>query len=413
MVRRVVVTGLGCVTPLGTGVQKTWDALCRGTPGIEKIARFDPGRLETQIAGEVKDFEAESFIPKKDTKRMDLFTQYAVACAVMALDDAGFRVTADNAGRVGVIVGVGLGGLPTLEKYHRILLDEGPDRVSPFFIPMLIGNMAAGQVSIRFGTKGPNICTTTACSSGSHAVGDSFRIIQRGDADLMIAGGAESTITPLAIAGFNSMKALSKRNNEPHRASRPFDRDRDGFVMAEGAGIVILEALDHARARKARIYAEIIGYGANSDAYHMATPSPEGEGAARCMSLTLADAGVSPEAVDYINAHGTSTYYNDLYETQAIKKVFGAHAKKVCVSSTKSMTGHLLGAAGGVEAVISVLAIHHGIVPPTVNYDIPDPDCDLDYVPNTARTKAVDVALSNSFGFGSTNACLLFKKFVG
>ena len=411
MGRRVVVTGLGLVTPLGTGVEKTWKALCEGASGIDRISRFDPSNLETQCAGEVRDFDPEAFISKRDAKKMDLFIQYALASAVMAINDSGFAVTPENAQRVGVIVGVGIGGLPIIEKFHRVLLEEGPDRISPFFIPMIIGNMASGQISMRFGTLGPNSCTTTACSSGSHAIGDSFRIIQRGDADVMFAGGAESTITPLAIAGFNSMKALSKRNSEPSKASRPFDKDRDGFVVAEGAGIVILESLDHAQGRKAHIYAEIIGYGANSDAYHMTAPSPGGEGAARCMDLALKDARVRPEEVDYINAHGTSTYYNDLYETQAIKKVFGSHAKKLAVSSTKSMTGHLLGAAGGVEAVFTVLALHHGIIPPTINYEFPDPECDLDYVPNTARKAEISVALSNSFGFGGANACLLFRRF--
>ncbi len=409
--RRVVITGLGLVTPLGTGVEKTWDALCAGRSGVERITRFDPADVDTKIAGEVRDFNPEEFIPKKDAKRMDLFTQFAVASAVMAMDDAGIRVTPDIAGAIGVIVGVGLGGLPVIEKYHRIIMEEGPNRISPFFIPIIIGNMAAGQISIRFGIKGPNLCTTTACSSGSHAIGESFRIVQRGDADAMIAGGAESTITPLAVAGFNSMKALSKRNDDPHRASRPFDKERDGFIMAEGAGIVVLEALDRALARRARIYAEIIGYSATSDAYHMTAPSPDGAGAANCMTLALRDAGIGPEAVDYINAHGTSTQYNDLYETAAIKRVFGSHARTLAVSSTKSMTGHLLGAAGGVEAVFSALTIHRGVIPPTINYEHPDPECDLDYVPNGARRREVGVVLSNSFGFGGTNACLLFRKY--
>jgi len=410
--RRVVVTGLGLVTPLGTGVKKNWDALCEGVSGIERISRFDTKGLETQIAGEVRDFNPDAFIPRRDSKKMDLFIQYALASAVMAVDDSGLRITAENAEKVGVIVGVGLGGLSNIEKYHKIILNDRRGRVSPFFIPMIIGNMAAGQVSIRFGTRGPNICITTACSSGSHAIGDSLRIIQRGDADVMIAGGAETTITPLAIAGFNAMKALSKRNKEPHKASRPFDRERDGFVMAEGAGVLILEELDHALSRGSKIYAEISGYGANSDAYHMAAPSPEGEGAARCMALALKDAGARPEDVDYINAHGTSTYYNDICETQAIKKVFGGHSKRLAVSSTKSMTGHLLGAAGGVAAVFTVLTIQNGIIPPTINYEFPDPECDLDYVPNKMRSQEVKTALSNSFGFGGTNACLLFKKFM-
>lgn len=343
---------------------------------------------------------------------MDIFIQYAMAAAVQAMEDSGLKITPSNAERVGVVVGAGLGGLTTIEAFHKVLLERGPGRISPFFIPMLIVNEAPGQISMRFGAKGPNTSAVTACATGNHNIGDAWRIIQRGEADAIIAGGVESTITPLAVSGFNAMKALSTRNQEPEKASRPFDKDRDGFVMGEGAGILVMEELNHALERGARIYAEMAGYGMTGDAYHITAPSPDGEGAARCMQLTLASGGILPEQVDYINAHGTSTYYNDLYETVAIKTVFKEHAKKLAISSTKSMTGHLLGGAGGVEAVFTILTLHHGIIPPTINYEVRDPDCDLDYVPNTARKADVRVAMTNSFGFGGTNAVLAFKKYA-
>lgn len=409
--RRVVVTGIGLVTPIGIGVENVWKNLISGRSGIGRITRFDPSSLATQIAGEVKDFNPEQFIEKKEIKKMDTFIQYAIAAAKIAMEDSGIAINGVRPERVGVVVGAGLGGLPGIEKYHRILIEEGPKRISPFFIPMVIANLAAGQISIIFGAKGPNSSTSTACAAGAHAIGDSAKYIQLGYADVMIAGGAESTITPLAIAGFNSMKALSTRNDEPERASRPFDKDRDGFVMGEGAGIIILEELEHARRRGARIYAEFAGYGLNGDAYHITAPDPEGEGGRRCMEMALEDARIDPSEVDYINAHGTSTYYNDILETKAIKRLFREHAKRIMVSSTKSMTGHLLGAAGGVEAAFTVLSIYHGVIPPTINLENPDPECDLDYVPNKAREKKIRVAISNSFGFGGTNACLVFKRF--
>lgn len=409
--KRVVVTGLGLITPLGIGVESSWNSFIEGRSGIGRITRFDASDLPVQIAGEVKDFDPSLYIEQKEIKKMDRFIHFAVAASTMAIEDSGLKITDNNAERVGVIIGSGIGGLPAIEHYHKVYLERGYRRITPFFIPMLIINLASGQVSIKFGAKGPNSAVATACATGSHAIGDAFRIIQRGDADVMIAGGAESVITPLAIGGFAVMKALSTRNNEPERASRPFDIDRDGFVMGEGAGIVVLESLDSAKERGAKIYAEIIGYGMTSDAYHITAPAPEGEGATTCMSLALKDAGVDPNVVDYINAHGTSTKYGDEIETSAIKKVFGEHAYKLSVSSTKSMTGHLLGAAGGVEVVISVLSIVHDIIPPTINLDNPDPECDLDYVPHKARHRKVNFALSNSFGFGGTNACLLFRKY--
>ncbi len=409
--RRVVITGLGAITPLGTGVQKSWDALLQGRSGISRITHFDPGDLPVHIAGEVKDFDPADYIEPKEIKKMDRFIHFALAASQMAVDDAQLKIDSSNADRVGVIIGSGIGGLPMIEHYTKVLNERGYRRITPFFIPMSIINLASGRVSIRFGAKGPNSAVVTACSSGSHAIGDAFKIIQRGDADVMIAGGSEAVISPLGVAGFTVMKALSRRNDEPEKASRPFDAERDGFVMAEGAGIVILEELEYARKRGARIYAEIVGYGMTGDAYHITSPSPDGDGAARCMSLAVKDAGVQPQEVDYINAHGTSTKYNDELETLAIKNVFGEHAHKLAVSSTKSMTGHLLGAAGGVEAVICVLSICNSIVPPTINLDNPDPECDLDYVPHRAREMEVRYALSNSFGFGGTNACLLFKKF--
>jgi len=409
--RRVVVTGIGLITPLGVGLEKSWHGLLEGESGIGGITQFDSASFATQIAGEVKDFDVEDFIELKEIRKMDRFIHFAVAGAKMAVSDSGLGITRENADRVGVIVGSGIGGLPAIERYHSVLLEKGPRRITPFFIPMLIINLASGQISIMTGAKGPNSAAVTACASGSHSIGDAFRLIQCGYADAMIAGGTESVITPLAIGGFNAMKALSTRNDEPQRASRPFDRDRDGFVMGEGAGILILEVMEHAIKRGAKIYAEITGYGMTSDAYHITSPPPDGEGARRCMEAALTDAGIRPEEVDYINAHGTSTKQGDEIETKAIKDLFGAHAGRLAVSSTKSMTGHLLGASGGVEAGITALAVHHDIVPPTVNLENPDPDCDLDYVPHKARKMAVNCALSNSFGFGGTNASLVFKKF--
>lgn len=409
--KRVVITGLGLITPLGIGVEPSWKAFIEGRSGIGKITRFDASDLPVQIAGEVKGFDPSLYIEQKEIKKMDRFIHFAVAASQMAIEDSGIQITKENAERVGVIIGSGIGGLPTIETYHKVYLEKGYRRITPFFIPMLIINLASGQVSIKFGAKGPNSAVATACATGSHAIGDAFRVIQRGDADVMIAGGTESVITPLAIGGFAVMKALSTRNNDPERASRPFDVDRDGFVMGEGAGIVVLESLESAKKRDAKIYAEIVGYGMTSDAYHITAPEPHGEGAATCMTLALKDAGVSPDVVDYINAHGTSTRYGDEIETAAIKKVFGEHAYKLSVSSTKSMTGHLLGAAGGVEAVVTVLAIYNDLIPPTINLDNPDPECDLDYVPHKARQRGINFALSNSFGFGGTNACLLFRKY--
>jgi 3-oxoacyl-[acyl-carrier-protein] synthase II len=412
MKRRVVVTGLGLITPLGTGIQKTWEGICKGASGIDRITTFDTSESPVQIAGEVKDFNAEDFIERKEIKKMDVFIQYALSAGSMAIEDAGLKITEENADRVGVIVGAGIGGIQTIERYHSVLLENGQRRISPFFIPMLITNLAAGQISMRFGARGPNSCVTTACAAGTHAIGDSFKIIQRGDADAMIAGGSESAITPLTIAGFANMKALSSRNDTPQKASRPFDVERDGFVIAEGAGLVVLEELEVALARRAKIYAEVIGYGMTADAYHMTAPDPEGRGVVNCMRMALRDAGIAPEAVNYINAHGTSTPYNDKHETSAIKHVFGKHAHQLAVSSTKSMTGHLLGAAGGVEAALCALALSEGIIPPTINYEHPDPECDLDYVPNHARPIDLENVISNSFGFGGTNACIVLKKYI-
>ena len=409
--RKVVVTGMGMVSPLGIGVEKSWQALIEGKSGVGQITKFDTQGFDTTIAAEVKDFVPENFIDKKEIRRMDIFIQYALSAAVQAMEDSQIKITPANADRVGVVVGAGLGGLTTLEAFHKVLLERGPGRISPFFIPMLIVNEAPGQISMRFGAKGPNTSVVTACATGNHNIGDAWRLIQRGEADAIIAGGVEATITPLAVSGFNAMKALSTRNQEPEKASRPFDKNRDGFVMGEGAGIVILEELTHALDRGAKIYAEVAGYGLTGDAYHITAPSPDGEGAARCMRITLASGGIAPAQVDYINAHGTSTYYNDLYETVAIKTVFKEHAHKLAISSTKSMTGHLLGGAGGVEAIFTILTLYRGIIPPTINYETPDPDCDLDYVPNVARKADVRVALTNSFGFGGTNAVLAFRKF--
>jgi len=403
------VTGLGLVTPLGTGVDKTWKALCAGESGVGRITRFDPSGYDAQIAAEVKDFDPAQFIEKKEIKKMDTFIHYAVGASQLAVDDAGLKVSPEEATRVGVYIGSGIGGLGSIEHYHDVLKEKGPGRVSPFFIPMTIINLASGQVAIRVGAKGPNSCAVTACATGNHCIGDAYRLIKRDDADVMIAGGAEAAITPLGVAGFASAKALSFRNTEPAKASRPFDKDRDGFVLGEGAGVVVLEELEHARARGARIYAEVIGYAMNSDAYHITAPPEEGEGAVRCMEMAIKDAGVAKTDIGYINAHGTSTMA-DAIETKAIKHVFGEQAYKIPVSSTKSMTGHLLGAAGGIEAVFSILALHHGILPPTINLDHPDPACDLDYVPNKARATKTQVVLSNSFGFGGVNACLLFRR---
>jgi 3-oxoacyl-[acyl-carrier-protein] synthase II len=409
--RRVVITGIGAVSPLGIGNAANWDALIKGQSGIDLITRFDASDMPVKVAGEVKGFNAEDFIDKKEIKKMDLFIQYAMAAAHFAMEDSGLVINDENAERVGVLVGAGLGGLPSIEKYHDVLRESGYRKITPFFIPMLIINLAPGHISIKYGAKGPNISSVSACATGTHSIGDAYHIIARGDADAMIAGGTESVVTPLGIGGFAVMKALTdSRNDDPKRASRPFDRTRDGFVLAEGAGIVILEDYESAKKRGAKIYAEVVGYGLTSDAYHMTSPAPGGEGAARCMKMALKNAGVNPEQVTYINAHGTSTPFNDLNETLAIKSVFGDHAGKLMVSSTKSMTGHLLGAAGGLEAVFCCLAMEKGVVPPTINYEEPDPELDLDYVPNTARDAVVEYSMSNSLGFGGTNATLLFKK---
>jgi 3-oxoacyl-[acyl-carrier-protein] synthase II len=408
--RRVVVTGLGLVTPLGTGLEKTWKAICAGESGVTRITKFDPTDYPSQIAGEVKDFDPAAFIEKKEIKKMDSFIHYAVGASQLAVDDAGLKVTPDNSERVGVYIGSGIGGLGSIEHYHTILTEKGPDRISPFFIPMTIINLASGQVAIRFGARGPNSCAVTACATGNHCIGDAFRLIQRGDADVMLAGGAEAAITRLSVAGFANAKALSRRNDAPTKASRPFDRDRDGFVLGEGAGVLVLEELEFARRRGARIYAEMIGYGMTADAYHITSPPEDGEGAVRCMNMAIRDAGIAKTDIGYINAHATSTFADEV-ETSAIKQVFGEAARRIPVSSTKSMTGHLLGAAGGVEAAFSVLAIDRGILPPTINLDNPDPKCDLDYVPHRARPASITVALSNSFGFGGVNACVLFKRF--
>jgi len=399
------------ITPVGLDTETSWEGLVNGKSGIGPITQFDDKSILTQIAGEIHSFEPEKYIEQKEIKKMDRFIHLAIAASQMAMDSSGLKVTKDNEERVGVIVSAGMGGLPAIEKHYKIYLERGIRKISPFFIPMLIINEAAGMLSIRYGAKGPNICVVTACATGTHSIGEAFRTIERGDADAIIAGGTESCICPLGVGGFNAMKALSTRNNEPQRASRPFDIERDGFVMGEGSGVVILEDIDSALARGARIYAEVIGYGASGDAYHITAPAPNGEGAARCMKLALKDAGIAPTEMGYINAHGTSTKFGDELESIAIKTVFGDYAYKIPVSSTKSMTGHLLGAAGGVEAVISILALDRGVLPPTINLDNPDPECDLDYIPNKARYVQADVAMSNSFGFGGTNACLIFKRF--
>jgi 3-oxoacyl-[acyl-carrier-protein] synthase II len=409
--RRVVVTGIGLVSPLGTGTDKTWQALLRGESGIATLTRFDVSRYSTRIGAELKDFDPLVFIDRKEVRKMDPFIRYGMAAAALAVADSGIDIEDLQSDRAGTYVGSGIGGLGSIEENLKVLWDKGPDRVSPFFLIQTIINEASGQISIRYGAKGPNCANATACSTGSHALGDSFRIIARGEADIMIAGGAEAPLTPLSLAGFTAIKALSGRNDDPAKASRPFDAKRDGFVMGEGAGVLILEELGRALRRGARIYAELIGYGMTSDAYHVAAPAPDGDGAIRVMRRAIEDAGLRPEDVQYINAHGTSTELNDKTETMAIKTVFGDHARRLAVNSTKSMTGHLLGAAGGLEAGVTALAIFHQISPPTANYEVPDPDCDLDYVPNAARRIEIVHALTNSFGFGGTNAALVLKRF--
>ena len=409
--RRVVVTGTGLVTPLGTGTDKSWQNICAGKSGVSRITRFDVSDYGAKIGAEVKDFNPVDFIEPKLAKHLDPFVQYAVAAAGMSLKDSGLTINDSNENRVGVFTGNGIGGLTSIEKTHRTLLEKGPRRVTPFFIPMAISNMSAGQVSIVYGAKGPNLSVTTACAAGTHAVGEAFRSISRGDCEVAITGGSEATICPLAVSGFNSMKALSHRNDEPEKASRPFDRDRDGFVISEGAGMMILEELEYARARGAKILAEVVGFGLSGDGYHMAAPPEDGNGAVRCMQMALQDAGLAPEGIDYINAHGTSTPLNDVVETKAIKAVFGEHAYKLAISSTKSMTGHMLGGAGGIESVFLALSIADQIIPPTINLENPDPQCDLDYVPNTARKTSIRAAISNSFGFGGTNAVLVMQRY--
>jgi 3-oxoacyl-[acyl-carrier-protein] synthase II len=409
--RRVVVTGVGLVTALGTGTEETWKGLCEGRSGVSTISRFDTTQFSTKIAAEVKSFDPLRWFEKKDVKKMDLFIHYAVAAADYAMKHAGLTIGAELSERTGVFIGSGIGGFTIIEREHTAFLEGGPRKISPFFIPSSIINLAAGQVSIRFGAKGPNSAPCTACSSGAHAVGDAYRVISRGDADVMIAGGSEAAVTPMGVGGFAAMRALSTRNEEPHRASRPFDKDRDGFVVGEGAGVIVLEELEMAKKRGAPIVAELVGYGMSGDAYHITLPPDDGNGAHRVMLNAITDAGISPDQVQYINAHGTSTPPNDRIETMAIKRLFGDHAQKLAISSTKSMIGHLLGAAGAVEAGITSLVVERGVLPPTINYDTPDPDCDLDYVPNKMRKAEIQYALSNSFGFGGTNASLLFKKY--
>ena len=408
---RVVVTGMGLVTPLGVGVDRNWEALCEGRSGISGIDRFEVSDLACQIAGLVRDFDPQEFMDKKEIRRTDPFVHFALAASDLAAQDAGTFIQNGNADRVGVVIGTGFGGLQTCESAYHVLEKKGPGRMSPFYIPMIIPNLAPGQIAIRFGAKGPNLCFSTACSASTHSVGHAYRLIRDGEADAVIAGGAEAAVTRLAVSAFAAMRALSRRNDDPEGACRPFERDRDGFVMGEGAGVLILEEYGHAVERGARICGEIIGYGQNGDAHHITAPSPEGEGAAECMRAALRDAQIEPEAVDYINAHGTGTSYNDLVETQAVKRVFGSHAGKLLVSSTKSMTGHLLGAVGAVEAIYTLLSLKHGTLPPTINYKNPDPECDLDYVPNEAREVPVRIAMSNSFGFGGTNGCLVLRRY--
>ena len=413
MRRRAVITGIGLVSPVGMGIEENWDNLMAGKSGITPITHFDASNFATRIAGEVKNFHPEDFISKKELRKMDPFLQFALAAARQAVDDSHLQMTPELANRTGVIMGCGLGGISTIEEYHKVLLDSGPKKVSPFFIPMIISNMAPGLISIYHGLKGPNFSVQTACAAGTHAIGQAFHMIREGIAEVMLSGGVEATISALSVAGFNAMRALSTRNDEPERASRPFDLHRDGFVMGEGCAVLVVEELQRALERGARIYAEVIGFGASGDAYHMAAPAPDGEGAARCMANALQDGGIKPTEVDYINAHGTSTDLNDKYETQAIKAVFGEHAWHLGISSTKSMTGHLLGAAGGIEGAYTALALDRQIMPPTINYDTPDPECDLDYVPNQARPSTIRIALSNSFGFGGTNGTLVFRKWTG
>lgn len=413
MKRRVVVTGLGLVTPLGTGLEKSWNNICSGKSGIDLITRFDVSNYGVQIAGEVKDFNSDDFMDKKQVKHLDLFVQYGIAAAMMAMEDCGFEVTEENCERIGVITGCGMGGLPTIEKYHKVCLERGPKRITPFFIPMVIPNMPSGHISMVLKTKGPNLTLTTACAAGTHAVGEAYRHIKYGSSDMVITGGTEAVVCPLGISGFAAMKALSSRNDSPQEASRPFDKDRDGFVMAEGAGMLVLEEYEQALARGARIYAEVTGYGLSSDAYHIAAPPENGEGGARAMQVALNDAGFTPDRVDYINAHGTSTPLNDRCETTAIKTVFGDHAHSLAVSSTKSMTGHMLGAAGGIESVFTALSVSDQIAPPTINLNNPSPECDLDYVPKEARKMEIRAAMSNSFGFGGTNAAIIMSRFDG
>ena len=411
--RRVVITGIGALTPVGNTAEEFWASLKQGRSGIGPITKFDATGYPTRIAGEIRNFDEAKYIDKKESRRLDPYLKYAIATSAMAVEDAALDPAKVDATRFGVLIGSGIGGITTLIEGEDVRKTKGFDRVSPFVVPMLIVNMAPGLVSMRFGAKGPNTSVVTACASGNHAIGDAARLIERGDADVMIAGGAEAIIVPLTIAGFCSMKAMSTRNDEPEKASRPFDAARDGFVCGEGAGIVILESLEHAMRRDARIYAEVVGYGLTADAHHMTAPDPEGDGATRAMQLALNDAAIAPSAIGYINAHGTSTPYNDKFETIAIKRVFGDDARRLAVSSTKSMTGHLLGAAGGIEAVATVLALHHGMLPPTINYETPDPECDLDYVPNQARKVDIEYAMSNAFGFGGTNATLAFRKYLG
>ena len=413
MSRRVVVTGVGLVSSLGIGTAATWDGLRAGQSGIGPISRFDASDFASRIAGEVRGFDPLDFVAKKDVKKMDVFIQYAIAAADFAKEDAGLEVTPETATRVGVYIASGIGGFSTIEREHRALLEGGPRKISPFFIPAAIINLAAGQVSIRRGAKGPNSATCTACSASAHAVGDAFETIRRGLADVMVAGGSEAAITPMGVGGFAAMRALSTRNDEPTLACRPFDKDRDGFIIGEGAGVIILETLEHAQARGASIYAELVGYGMSGDAYHVTAPAEDGDGALRVMRGAIEQAGIDPALVDYVNAHGTSTPFNDRLETLAIKRCFGEHAHKLAISSTKSMTGHLLGAAGGLEAGIAALTVRDQVIPPTINLDNPDPDCDLDYVPKVARPATINYALSNSFGFGGTNASLLFKRYEG
>ena len=409
--RRVVITGAGALAPNGNSASEMWDALCKGRSGISRVAAFDPAPFPTRFGGEVKGFNPAAWVSPKDARRMDRFVQFAVAAAKMAVEDSGLDLQAQDPGRIGVIVGSGIGGIKTIEDQHTLMVTKGPQRISPFFIPMLIVNMAPGMIAMQLKVKGPNCCIVSACASAAHSIGEASLILRGGAADVMIAGGSEAAITPLGFAGFCALKALSTRNDAPERASRPFDRDRDGFVMAEGAGIVVLEELEHARRRGARIYAELVGYGASADAYHMTAPAPGGEGAAACIRMALESARISPAEVDYINAHGTSTEFNDKCEAQAIKAVFGDRARTLPVSSNKSMFGHLLGAAGGVELISTAFTIIHSVIPPTINYENPDPDCDLDCVPNTAREQKVRVAISNSFGFGGQNATLAVRKF--